>query len=475
MLQETGGVEAPPPPELGEYHEQTVEWVDCGRDQECATVRVPIDYANPGDGDLDIHLKKYALASAEGIVLVNPGGPGGSGIEMIDYAPQIFSSRLRAEREIVGFDPRGVGESAPISCFDDAELDEWYTTLYDVETAEGWEDLLAAFDGYFAACERNNADLLGFVDTVSAARDMDIIRGALGLEQLDYLGFSYGTKLGATYAELFGPNVGRFVLDSAMDLSLTAEELALGQLQGFERAYRAYLDDCLTGPACPFHGSVEEAYEDTVLLVEQLTQRPANSGDPDRPVTEADLLNAIVVSLYSTDNWMLLTSALTALQQGDGGQVKFLSDFAIERDPAGQYPPSDGAALAINCLDMPHTDPLDLPALLQEAEEYEEISPLFGQVLGFGQVACSRFPIKTQFGPHAASAPEAPTVVVIGVTGDPATPYDWSLAMAEQLTDAVHVTWEAEGHTAYGTSTGINNAVDAVLSDGQLAEDGLRC
>lgn len=476
MLQESGGVGgAEPAGDLSEFYSQTVQWSSCGRDFECGAVTVPIDYAQPEGGTIEIHMKKYGLPSAEGIVLTNPGGPGGSGIELVEVAAQVFSPALRQEREIVGFDPRGVGQSAPISCYDDAELDDWYTTLYDVDTPAGWEAYLEAVGAYIDACVENNSELIAHVDTVSAARDMDIIRAALGLDTLDYIGYSYGTKLGATYADLFGENVGKFVLDSALDLSLDAGALALGQLHGFERAYRVFLEDCLAGPNCPFVGTVDEAYDDTLLLAEQLAERPANTGDPDRPATNLDLMNAIVLSLYSTDNWPLLTSALGAIQRGDGGQVKFLSDFAIERDADGRYPPSDGAMLAINCLDHPHPADFDYEELLAEAEEFEEISPLFGSTVSFHEVACATFPIKSEHGPRAIAAPQAPTMLVIGITGDPATPYAWAEAMAAQLDDAVLITYEGEGHTAYANGSCIDEAVDGFLLDGILPEDGLRC
>jgi len=476
MLQQTDGSAAPAPEAgLEEYYEQTVQWDSCGQDFECGAVTVPIDYDDPGAGTIDIQLKKYGLSSADGMILINPGGPGASGIETVDVAPHIFTSELREQREIVGFDPRGVGESAPISCFDDEQLDEWYTTLYDVETDAGWQDYLDAVTEYVTACETNNSEIIGHVDTVSAARDMDVIRAALDIDLLDYLGFSYGTKLGATYADLFGANVGRFVLDGAVDLTLTNEELGFGQAEGFERAYRVFLDDCLTGPDCPFVGSVDEAYEDTLQLVDELSERPMDSGDPDRPVTDGDLLNAIILTLYSTDNWPLLSGAISALRSGDGSQVKFLSDYALERDEDGHYEPGDGAQVAINCLDHPSDEEIDYDEVTAEAAELEDISPLFGPALGYGEVACAKFPIKTDFGPRAIEAPEAPTMVVIGTTGDPATPYEWSEAMVDQLADAVLLTWDGEGHTAYGNGSCIDEAVDEYFINGILPEDGLRC
>src|SRR5699024_8138902 len=182
------------------------------------------------------------------------------------------------------------------------------------------------------------------------------------------------------------------------------------------------VDACLTGPYCSLIDSVYEAYEDTLQLVDELSERPMDSGDPARPVTDGDLLNAIILTLYSTDNWPLLSGAISALRSGDGSQVKFLSDYALERDEDGHYEPGDGAQVAINCLDHPSDEEIDYDEVTAEAAELEDISPLFGPALGYGEVACAKFPIKTDFGPRAIEAPEAPTMVVIGTTGDPATP-----------------------------------------------------
>lgn len=474
MLQDVDAGDSAPQAGVEEFYDQQVEWVGCGRDFECGSVTVPIDYDEPGAGTLDIALKKYGLDSADGMVLINPGGPGGSGVETVEAATHVFTSTLRSNREIVGFDPRGVGESAPISCYDDAELDEWYSALYDLEVGDDWGEFLADMSDYAEACVENNPETIGHVDTVSAARDMDIIRAALGMELLDYLGFSYGTKLGATYADLFGPNVGRFVLDGAMDLTLDLGELARGQVGGFDEAYRAYLEDCLAGTDCPFTGTVEEGYEGTIALLEEVAARPVDSGDPDRPVTEVDLMNAIVISLYATENWPLLTSGISALHGGEGSQVKFLSDFAIERDEDGRYAPGDGASLAINCLDLP-TDEVDREEAEAEAEGFEGISALFGPAFAYTDVGCAAFPITTDVGPQAIAAPQAPTMVVIGTTGDPATPYEWSEAMVSQLDDAVLLTWEGAGHTAYGKGSCVDQAIDDFFIDGILPEDGLRC
>ncbi|HLS00780.1 MAG TPA: alpha/beta fold hydrolase, partial [Beutenbergiaceae bacterium] len=271
--------------ELEEFYSQTVDWEECGTDQECATVTVPIDYAEPESGTIDLALKKHATRSAEGMVLFNPGGPGGSGVDVIDQARYVFTPELLTAKEIVGFDPRGVGQSAPISCYDDDQLDELYTEVYDVETDEGFDAYVSSVADYVQACKDNNPETIAHVDTVSAARDMDVIRAALGVEKLDYLGFSYGTKLGAIYAELFGPHVGRFVLDGAMTLDGEVSEITHAQVEGFERAYREYLQDCLQGPGCPFDGGVDDAYDQTLELLDRVVANPVDTGDRERPAT----------------------------------------------------------------------------------------------------------------------------------------------------------------------------------------------
>lgn len=476
MLQDTGGVPTPEVDDgLEEFYDQSIAWSSCGRHFECGSVTVPIDYANPSGGTIDIKMKKFTSSSARGTILINPGGPGGSGIEAVEAARDLFTNDLRAAREIIGFDPRGVGQSAPITCFDADELDELYSTSYDVETEEGWNAFNDDTREYLAACQERNPDTIGFVDTVSAARDMDIIRAALDQEKLDYLGFSYGTKLGATYADLFPSNVGRFVLDGAMDLTLDHRALGRGQVQGFEAAYRAYLADCLQGPNCPFSGTVENAYEDTLALFDDLALRPAETADPDRPVTEVDLLNTIVLSLYSTMSWQWLSTAIGDLQQDDGTMVRFLSDYAMERKEDGTYAPGDGAMAAIDCLDRPMRDEPDWQELRALEQEYEELSPIFGPSIAYAEVGCWAFPIKTDYGPRALSATGAPTMVVIGTTGDPATPYEWSKAMVEQLDDAVLLTYDGHGHTAYGKGSCIDDAVDNFFIRGILPKDGLTC
>ncbi|QGH68389.1 alpha/beta fold hydrolase [Pseudactinotalea sp. HY158] len=460
--------------ELSEYYEQAVDWRDCGS-LECASVTVPIDYATPDGDTLDLALNRLVPAGgADRSVLVNPGGPGGSGLELVESARGYFGTDLLGGAAIVGFDPRGVGESSGIHCYSDARLDEWYTTEYDLETDDGWDAMVAAQEDYGQACLENNPELLGHVDTVSAARDLDIIRAVLGHESLDYLGFSYGTFLGATYAELFPDRVGRFVLDGAIDPALTYAEMTIGQAAGFETAYRAYLADCLEGGQCPFNGDVDRAYQRTIDLLEELADSPADTGDPKRPATDADLISAIVVALYSTQSWPLLSQAIGGLlDSGDGATIKWLSDFSLERDEDGHYPEDQGAFTAINCLDFPVTS--DREEIETAAEAAVDASALFGPYLGYGELSCTTWPIEATGTRAPIAAAGTPPIVVIGTTRDPATPYAWAEALAEELESGIFLGYDGDGHTAYGNGSCIDPLVEDFLLHGTVPADGTVC
>lgn len=475
MVQGGGATPAPSVDgDLAEFYSQDVAWSDCGG-YECASVRVPVDYEDPTGETLELALQRLVpTGGAERQILINPGGPGGSGIELVESARGYFSKELLAGAAIVGFDPRGVGASGGIHCYSDSRLDEWYTTEYDVDSDDGWNDFVAANEDYGHACLEKNETLLGHVDTVSSARDMDVLRAVLGQESLDYLGFSYGTFLGATYADLFPDRVGRFVLDGAIDPALSYSDMATGQAAGFETAYRSYLADCLQGPGCPFTGDVDAAYERTLQLLEQLQAEPAPTGDPDRPATDTDLVGAIVVALYSTQSWPVLTQALDQLiGSDDAAAVKWLADYSLERDEQGRYPEDQGAFTAINCLDFPVDG--SRAVVERAAADAEAASEVFGPYLGYGEVGCSTWPIEAtgERGPIAAAG--APPIVVIGTKRDPATPYEWAEALAEELESGVFVGYDGDGHTAYGNGSCIDGLVDDFLLTGAVPDDGTVC
>lgn len=464
------------PPELERFYTQEVAWTDCGNNFDCTRVEVPMDYDNPDGETIEIAVKRFTHSgdgAAVGTMFINPGGPGGSGIEMVESTTDYFSRDLWENLDIVGFDPRGVGESHGVRCLDDAQLEEWYTKTYDLETDAGWDAYVADSTAYGEACLENTGPLMEFLDTVSAAKDLDILRGVIGDEVITYFGFSYGTFLGAHYAELFPDRVGRMVLDGAVDPSIGYADLTAGQNIGFERAYRSYLEDCLQGDACPFTGTVDDAWERTVGLLEELAANPIDSGDPDRPVSDSQMMSAIIISMYGPSWWSTLTQAISAAMEGDGSQALLMADIANERDDNGHYPEDEGAFRLIDCLDYPVT--LDRAQITANADALTAANDLFGPYFGYGEVGCATLPFQSDAVRAPITAPTAPPIVVIGTSRDPATPYEWAESLADQLTSGVLLSFDGDGHTAYGFNDCIDTPVDAYLLQGTVPEDGLSC
>lgn len=477
MVQPPGGsaLDGAIPEGLEEIYGQEVAWEECGGSFDCATIQVPLSYEDPTGETIDIAIKRFrAIDEPLGTMFINPGGPGGSGIEMVDSVSAYFSADLLRNYNIIGFDPRGVGESTAVRCYDSDQLNEMYDELWDLETDEGWDGYVASQEAYGQACLDNTGPVLEHLDTVSAARDLDVLRGVAGDATLTYFGFSYGTFLGATYAELFPQRVGRLVLDGAVDPALDYQGIVEGQTIGFDRAYRAFVEDCQAGPACPLTGDVEAGIDQTIALLDQLADQPMESSDPDRPVTDSELINAMVISLYSSTSWGSLSSALTGLiDNDDPSEVQILSDYAMERDAEGNYPEDEGAFGAIDCLDYPVE--LDRDAITAEAERLEGVSDLFGPYMGYGEIGCATMPFQSVAERQEIHATGAAPIVVIGTTRDPATPYEWAEALAEQLDSGIFIGYDGDGHTAYGGSDCVDDAVDAFLVDGTLPEDGLSC
>ncbi|MDN5900568.1 MAG: alpha/beta hydrolase [Brachybacterium sp.] len=466
-------------PAYAEYYAQEIDWGACdgveGEDLECGTVTVPLVWNDPQAGDIDLAVGRLpASGERTGSLVTNPGGPGGSGVNFLESATLMISAEVRAAYDVVGFDPRGVNRSAGVECLDDEETDEYLAATAEPGSAEA-EELSEKWGARIAeACEAHSGEELPYLDTYSAARDMDVLRAALGSEQLDYLGYSYGTYLGASYADLYPGRVGRFVLDGAMDPSLTMNEIAAGQAEGFEHAVEAFLADCLErDAACPFTGTEEEAKQQLTDFFAALDESPLDSGDPERPVTGAMARTVVTTLLYEDALWRLGREALTDAMKGDGAQLLNIADLSSEREPDGSYRTnSTFAIMAVNCLDHPGLADDDL--VQQEAERLEEEFPTFGAMLGGD--GCTHWPVPPLREPGPIAAEGAGPIVVIGTTGDPATPYAWAENLSAQLDDAVLLTFEGNGHTAYGRSGGcIEEQVDAYLLQGTVPEDGMTC
>lgn len=465
------------PAGLAGYYGQTVLWEPCEDGFECAEIEVPVDYGNPEARSIEIVAIRLQATGNDplGSILINPGGPGASGYDaVLDNAAYITTERLRESYSLVGFDPRGVKRSAPVQCLPDTERDEFRAEVFDLETEQGVAAAQDNAEDFATECAQNTGAVLEFVDTGSAARDMDIIRAATGETELNFLGFSYGTSLGSTYAEIFPDRVGRMVLDGGIDPTLSNEELTLGQARGFEQALLAYAEDCLAAAECPVSGTPEQAVDQIGNLIESVERSPMTAQDG-RVVTVGLFVSGLILPLYNDASWPALTSALTGAFAGDPTQMLYLADLGANREQDGSYTSNSNFAFAaINCLDYPMVD--ELEQMRQDAQKLDEASPTIGRFLSYGGVTCNAWPYEAVDVPEPVSAAGAAPIVVVGTTGDPATPYDWSVALAEQLESGVLVSWEGQGHTAYGRSNEcVANAVDDYFIDGVVPDDGTRC
>lgn len=459
-----------------DFYAQSPQWTDCGANLECTTIEAPLDWHDPERGEIELALTRYLAegGAPQGSLLTNPGGPGASGVDFVQAgATYIFGDDVREVFDIVGFDPRGVGASTAVECLDAEAMDSY---LYDVPEAErgsdAWEEELREGNRAFAeACDENTGELLEFVTTEQSARDLDLIRAVLGEDELRYLGFSYGTFLGSTYASLFPERAGSLVLDAAIDPSVPNAMVGAVQGVGFENALRAYLGQCESAGSCPFSGSVDDGMADLAAMLASVDAQPL-PGPDGRRLGADTLVTAIVSSLYSPAYWPDLTDALIGVRAGDTTTAFALADMYNGRGPNGYLDNTTEAFNAYNCMDYPtSTDAEGEAAEELVNEQAPTIAPYW-----FGPSLCAEWPYEPTGTRGEITAEGASPIVVIGTTGDPATPYEWAEGLAEQLSSGVLVTYDGEGHGGYGSgSSCIDDAVGAFFVDGVVPEDGLRC
>jgi pimeloyl-ACP methyl ester carboxylesterase len=436
---------------------------------QCATLKVPLDYAKPDGEQIGIALIRLKAADPGrrlGSLVFNFGGPGGSGVSTLLNAASAFSV-LGRRYDLVSFDPRGVDRSSGVRCLDDRRMDQWLAEEPNLNI-EKERDLDIEFAN---GCYQRSGKVLPYIGTVNAARDMDALRAALGDSRLNYFGFSYGTHLGAVYATLFPKNVGRMVLDSALDPSVSMLEMSKTQALGFQLAYEDYLADCArTRQSCPLGPDKATANGTVLALLDDLGNRPVKVED--REVTATLARTGITQALYSRLTWPLLTEALSDARKGDPSGLLVLADQYAGRQPNGTYSTLQFSLPAILCADTTDRPTVEQAGAL--ARQLLKPTPIFAATAASAGM-CSLWRTPGEDTNKHVNATGSNPIVVVGVTHDPATPYQWAPKLASQLRTAVLLTLNGEGHGAYGQSPCIDTAVNAYLNDGKVPAYGLTC
>jgi pimeloyl-ACP methyl ester carboxylesterase len=465
---------------LTPFYSQVLVWAPCGDGMQCTTATAPMNWKDPAQASIDLALvRQPATGDKKGSLLVNPGGPGGSGydfvMDSVDYAT---SQRLQQSFDIVGFDPRGVGRSSAVSCYDDpAYLDHFnYDPLPGAIGSDEWVAALTALNKDFGEkCKEFTGDLLQYVDTVSAARDLDLLRAVLGDKKLNYLGYSYGTFLGATYAELYPGKTGRLVLDGAIDPATTDFDVTMTQAKGFDSALKAYLTDCVKRDGCPFRAGVGNAMASIARLFDSLQASPL-TGEDGRVLGASAMFAATILPLYNQDNWPYLDQLFDEVPRGETQTAFLLADSYNERNADGTYGSnSTEAFLSINCLDY-EGDTTDVTQMRAEAAELAAVAPVFGPRMAYGGLTCSQWPYPPTRVREPIAAAGSADILVVGTTNDPATPYVWAQALSKELENGHLITYHGEGHTAYNKSNRcVDDAVDDYFIDGTVPAQDPDC
>ncbi|MFH8287860.1 alpha/beta hydrolase [Streptomyces antibioticus] len=476
---------------------QKLDWEDCpapsqaegggsapsplpnGGTWQCATMKAPLDWDDPKGDTIGIALIRARTSGPAdrriGSLVFNFGGPGGSGVSTLPAFGEDYE-KLRTRYDLVSFDPRGVGRSAGVRCENDRQLDAYFQQDTTPDDAAERATLLDNTEEFNAACERNSGKTLPHVRTTDAARDMDLMRQVLGDRRLYYFGISYGTELGGVYAHLFPKNVGRAVFDAVVDPTQTSEQGALGQARGFQRALDNYAEDCTSQVEdCPVGDTAEDVKNRIADLLKDLDAKPIPGAFP-RELTQSAATNGIAQALYSKDFWPYLTEGLEQAYDGDGRILMLLSDSMNGRSENGEYSNIAAANVSINCADdKPRYSAADVEARLPE---FRAASPLFGDFLAWSMVTCTDWPVPGAADHPDVSAPGAAPILVIGNTGDPATPYEGAGRMVDALGEGVGVelTYRGQGHGAYDSKNEcVQSAVNGYLLDAKVPAAGTVC
>ena len=451
-------------PAYAEFYTQQVDWKDCGELLTCTTVQVPTDWSKPQDGSTTLSLVRHSPANGKslGSLFVNPGGPGQSGVALVrDGVSEAVDTDVSDAYDIIGFDPRGVGESTPVTCTANAqELDAF---LYDITPGiRGSDEWLAAEKAtaqkFIDGCVEYTGALLAHLDTLSVAKDLDVMRAVLGDEKLNYLGYSYGTFIGEVYAQEFPNTVGHMVLDGAVDAAAEGAEGG-DQAAGFDMALGNWIAWCLEQSDCPFSGTADEVAGQISGMLATLDANPLPASDG-RLVGGDTFASGITSALYSPDTWPDLKDMFSAYFNDDVDPAIGLADWYNGRNDDGTYDTNDTEAfLTIGCADTPASDE---STWADTANVFVEAAPILGPYFAYGDVFCSLWPYPAVFA-TAGMTPTGPSpIIIIGTTGDPSTPIEWAQDVVKHLTDGRLITYNGEGHLGYDQG---NACVNKLVND----------
>lgn len=468
---------APPPSgelDVASFEPGPLEWEPFDDAVDVATLEVPVDWADPDGPRFELFLARYRAQDQEnriGSLLVNPGGPGSEGTFLAFGAARIYDQELLRHFDIVAWDPRGTGESdPPIDCIDD--YDPYFTVIDSTPEDEiERQELIDTSRRFAEACVENN-EYLSYVGTNNSARDMDAIRRALGEETISYFGFSYGSELGGAWVTLFPDTVRAAVFDGAADPDADQLESSLQQLAGFEASLDTFLAQCSADPGCAFHngGDAGSAFDE---LMASLDERPISAGDPSRPPVNRDVATtAVIEAMYGDIRWPALAESLAAAQEGDGAGLMALNDSYYQRRSDGTYDNFLEAFPVISCVDTAERRTVE--EIDADGPRYSAVAPRLVPEGALGGYTCTFMPPSIDPRVEITGA-GAGTILVIGTTGDPSTPLDSTIRMANALEDGRLVIVEADQHTGYGANRCVVDVVNAYLIDLAPPDDGLRC
>ena len=441
-----------------------IEWKPCdgstNTEVECGNIEVPFDYTDPEQGSFVLFVKKHNAANPVeriGSMMVNPGGPGFGGSSLADDAQYYFSQDLIDRFDIIAWDPRGTGESTPaVDCVD--TFDEYFGLDSPPETPEEKQALIDASQAFNDKCDENSGTILRYISTKASAQDINSLRLALGEEKISYFGFSYGSELGTTWATMFPETVRAIVVDGAVDPNASSTEEGMNQAKGFEGQLSTFLKQCSAKSTCEFHngGDAEAAFDKLVLDIDA---KPLEVSKERTPVTQGVLFTAVAQAMYSDYYWPQLSEALSAAQKGDGEGILQLYDDYYQRKDDGTYGNELEAFLAISCLDDPGASSVE--DVDSHIDEFIAAAPRLGGNFAYGY-SCALWPVK-QAAKVTITGKGAGPIVVVGTTGDPATPLDSTRKMALGLEQGILIVVDANQHTGYGANNCVVKAVDDYL------------